>query len=164
MWYLSILLTVVGLDQLTKFLVVHSFQLYESRQIIPGFLNFIYAMNTGVAFSMFAYYVSPWRHYLFVGINILAILGFTVAHFRMKRGGNGYTLPFALIAGGAAGNVIDRLHYGSVVDFIDIHIGIHHWPTFNIADSAICVGVILFLLMNIYEEKKKSQLNNRSDT
>jgi len=157
MWYLSILLAVVGLDQLTKFLVVNSFQLYESRQIIPDLFNLIYAMNTGVAFSMFAHYDSPWRHYFFVSINLLAVLGFTIAHFRMKKAGCGYTLPFALIAGGAAGNVIDRLHYGSVVDFLDFHVGVHHWPTFNIADSAICVGVILFLIMNYYEEKKKSQ-------
>ncbi len=164
MWYIGIFIAVVGLDQITKYLVVNSFQLYESRQIIEGLFNLTYARNTGVAFSMFAQYDSPWRHYFFISINLIAILGFTIAHFRMKNQGWEYTVPFALIAGGAAGNVIDRLHYGSVVDFLDVHVGVHHWPTFNIADSAICVGVVLFLITNLCEEKKKTQQKNRSDT
>ena len=154
MWYFSILFIVIGLDQLTKIWVVHNLNLYESLQIIPGFLNLTYATNTGVAFSMFAHSDSPWRHYFFIGINVIAVLGFTIAYFRMKKSRFAFTLPFSLIAGGAAGNVIDRLRYGSVVDFIDVFIGNHHWPTFNVADSAICVGVILFLIMNFLDEKK----------
>jgi signal peptidase II len=163
MWYTVLVLAVIGLDQLTKLWVVHAFSLYEWHEVIPGLFNLTYATNTGVAFSMFAQSDFPWMHYLLTGINILAVLGFSIAHFRMKKAGYAYTLPFALIAGGAAGNVIDRLHYGSVVDFIDIHIGPYHWPTFNIADSAICVGVILFLIKNFSEEKKKL-ISKGSDT
>lgn len=155
--YIVILLTIIGLDQLTKYWVVTSFRLYESRPVLPGFFNLTYVTNTGAAFSMFAHYDSPWRHYLFVGVNTAAVLGFTIAYFRMKKGKNLYFLPFGLIAGGAAGNVIDRLRYGSVVDFLDVYWGTHHWPTFNVADSAICVGVVLFLVINFIEEKKKSQ-------
>ena len=155
--YLFILLTVIVFDQLTKYWVVNSFRLFESRPIIPGVFNLSYVTNTGAAFSMFAHYDSPWRHYFFVGVNMAAVLGFTIAHFRMRKEGNPYYLPFALIAGGAAGNVIDRLRYGSVVDFLDVYWGTHHWPTFNLADSAICVGVVLFLAVNYFEEKRKLQ-------
>ena len=156
MRYLIVLLSVVGIDQATKIWVVKAFCLYESREIIPGFFNLLSTRNTGVAFSMFAHYDSPWRHYFFIGVNIAAVLGLSIANFRMRKGKNRYTLPFALIAGGAAGNVIDRLRFGSVVDFLDVHIGTHHWPTFNVADSAICVGVVLFLVMNYLEEKRNA--------
>ena len=156
MHYIILFLTIVGLDQVTKFWVVNSFRLYESREIIPGLLNLLYARNTGVAFSMFAHYDSPWRHYFFIGVNIAAVLGLTFANFRMQKGQSRYSLPFALIAGGAAGNVIDRLRFGSVVDFLDVYVGTHHWPTFNVADSAICVGVGIFLVINYIEEKRKS--------
>jgi signal peptidase II len=155
--YILILLTIIGLDQLTKYWVVNSFRLFESRPVLPGFFNLTYVTNTGAAFSMFAHYDSPWRHYLFVGVNTAAVLGFTIAYFRMKKGRNLSCFPFAMIAGGAAGNVIDRIRYGSVVDFLDVYWGTHHWPTFNVADSAICVGVVLFLIINFIEEKKKSQ-------
>jgi signal peptidase II len=156
MHYIILLLTIVGLDQVTKFWVVNSFRLYESREIIPGVFNLLYARNTGVAFSMFAHYDSPWRPYFFIGVNIAAVLGLTFANFRMQKGQSRYSLPFALIAGGAAGNVIDRLRFGSVVDFLDVYVGTHHWPTFNVADSAICVGVVFFLVINYIEEKRKS--------
>jgi signal peptidase II len=152
--YLIVLLSVIGLDQATKIWVVNSFRLYESREVIPGFFNLLYARNTGVAFSMFAHYDSPWRHYFFIGVNIAAVLGLSIANFRIQKGKNRYSLPFALIAGGAAGNVIDRLRFGSVVDFLDVYIGTHHWPTFNVADSAICVGAVLFLVVNYLEEKR----------
>jgi signal peptidase II len=157
MQYTLILLTVIGLDQLTKFWVVSSFHFLESRPIISGLFNLTYVTNTGAAFSIFAHYDSPWRHYFFVGVNIAAVLGLTLANFRMQKGRSWYCIPFALIAGGAAGNVIDRLRYGSVVDFLDVYIGAHHWPTFNVADSAICVGVGLLLMINFMEEKKKSR-------
>jgi signal peptidase II len=155
--YIVILLTIIGLDQLTKYWVVNSFRLFESRPVLPGFFSLTYVTNTGAAFSMLAHYDSPWRHYFFVGVNTVAVLGFSIAYFRLKTGKNLYCLPFALIAGGAAGNVIDRLRYGSVVDFLDVYWGSHHWPTFNVADSAICVGVVLFLVVNFIEEKRKSQ-------
>jgi signal peptidase II len=152
--YIVVLLSIIGLDQVTKIWVVNSFRLYESREVIPGLFNLMYARNTGVAFSMFANYDSPWRHYFFIGVNIAAVLGLTIANFRMQKGRSGYSWPFALIAGGAAGNVIDRLRFGSVVDFLDVYVGTHHWPTFNVADSAICVGVVLFLVINYVEEKR----------
>jgi signal peptidase II len=156
-YYIIILSVVIGLDQLTKYWVVNSFRLFESRQIIPDFFNLTYVTNTGAAFSMFAHHDSPWRHYFFVGVNLVAVLGLTIGHFKMQKGRNIYCIPFALIAGGAAGNVIDRLRYGSVIDFLDVYVGVYHWPTFNVADSAICVGVGLFLIVNFIEEKKKSQ-------
>ena len=93
MHYIILLLTIVGLDQVTKFWVVNSFRLYESREIIPGVFNLLYARNTGVAFSMFAHYDSPWRHYFFIGVNIAAVLGLTFANFRMQKGQSGILCP-----------------------------------------------------------------------
>jgi signal peptidase II len=159
MQYVTLLLIIIGLDQVTKFWVMNSFRLYESMQIIPGFFNLLYARNTGVAFSMFAHYDSPWKHYFFIGVNIAAVVGLTIANFRMQKGRSRYSLPFAFIAAGAAGNVIDRLRFGSVIDFLDVYVGTHHWPTFNVADSAICVGVGLFLVINYLEEKKNLSRN-----
>ena len=155
--YFIILFIVIGLDQATKLWVAQSFHLYESRHVIPGIFDLMYARNTGVAFSMFAHH-DAWGQYFFAGVNCLAVLGLTIANFRMESGRSRYVLPFALIAGGAAGNVIDRLRFGWVIDFLDVYIGTHHWPTFNVADSAICVGVGLFLAVNFTEEKRKSQL------
>ena len=158
MLYFLVLLAVIGLDQTTKIWVMQSFHLYESRQIVPGLFDLTYVRNTGVAFSMFAHHDSPWGHYFFVGINCLAVVGLTLAHFRLQNGRSRYAIPFALIAGGAAGNVVDRLRFGWVIDFLDVYVGTHHWPTFNVADSAICLGVGLFLAINFREEKMKSQL------
>jgi signal peptidase II len=157
MLYLIVLLVVIGLDQATKLWVMQTFHLYESLQVIPGFFNLMYARNTGVAFSMFADHAAL-GHYVLAGVNCLATVGLTIANFRMEKGRSRYALPLALIAGGAAGNVIDRLRFGWVVDFLDVYVGSYHWPTFNVADSAICVGVGLLLVINFVEEKRKSQL------
>lgn len=141
-------------DQLSKQWILGSFQLYESREIIPSFFNLVYVTNSGAAFSMFADVDSPWRHYFFLGIGTLAIVGLTVAWYRLKRENSLYGIALGLISGGAAGNIIDRIRYGSVVDFLDFQFKGYHWPAFNFADSAICLGAGLFLIINIIEVRK----------
>ena len=81
--YLLILLVMLGLDQLTKQLIVMSMQMYEVRQIIPGFFNLVYVTNKGAAFSMLASVDSPWRHYFFVGVNAVALIGLSIAAWKM---------------------------------------------------------------------------------
>lgn len=154
MVYFVFLGIAICLDQLSKQWVLSSFQLYESREIIPSFFNLVYVTNSGAAFSMFADVDSPWRHYFFLGFGTLAIIGLTVAWYRLKRENSLYGIALGLISGGAAGNIIDRIRYGSVIDFLDFHFKGYHWPAFNIADSAICVGAGLFLIINIIEVRK----------
>ncbi len=154
MIYFVILGIAICVDQLSKQWILGSFYLYESREIIPSFFNLVYVTNSGAAFSMFADVDSPWRHFFFLGVGTLAIVGLTVAWYRLKRENNLYGIALGLISGGAAGNVIDRIRHGSVVDFLDFHFRGYHWPAFNIADSAICVGAGLFLIINIIEVRK----------
>ena len=154
MAYLFVLAGVITVDQLSKLWIVDVFQLYESREIVPGLLNLVYVVNTGAAFSILADVDSPWRHYFFLVIGCIAIVGLTVAYIKLKTENKYYYLPIGLIVGGAIGNMIDRIRLGSVVDFLDFYVGNYHWPAFNVADSAICVGAVLFIGMNYFDSKK----------
>ena len=157
MWYYLIVLLAIAADQLTKHLILQTFQLYEVKEVIPGLFNLVYVTNTGAAFSMLAGVDSPWRHYFFLGIGVIACIGLTIAYYRFRASHGGYGIALALIAGGALGNLIDRVRFGSVVDFLDFYYGSYHWPAFNVADSAICVGAVLFLVVNILEERKNTR-------
>jgi len=152
--YFIILSAVLVADQLTKYLIINNFSLYESRVVIEGFFNLVYVTNKGAAFSMFASVDSPVRHYFFITVNCAAFIGLTIAAYKMHLKYRYYTLSFALIGGGALGNVIDRFHQGAVIDFLDFYFGSYHWPAFNVADSAICVGVGVLFVTNFLESKK----------
>lgn len=154
---LFLLLIVIVLDQLTKVWTVKSFALYESVEVIPGFFNFTYLTNKGAAFGFLASVDSAWRHYFFLILASIALMFLLIAWFRMRKDHRFYGPALALIAGGAIGNLIDRVRLGAVVDFLDFYVAGHHWPAFNIADSAITVGVALFLLTNILEERQKKK-------
>ena len=148
---------VVVFDQLTKFWVVHHFILYESREIIPGFFNLTYLTNTGAAFGLFAGRPGWLRQFFFIGVAVLALSAIFFIHRRIKDISRWYTVSLALIGGGAVGNLLDRIRLGSVVDFLDFFIGSHHWPAFNVADSAITVGVAIILLTNIVFSRRKQE-------
>lgn len=154
---LFLLLFVIALDQLTKVWTVKSFALYESVEIIPGFFNLTYLTNKGAAFGFLASVDAAWRHYFFLILASIALLFLFIAWFRMRKDHRFYGPALALIAGGAIGNLIDRVRLGAVVDFLDFYVAGHHWPAFNVADSAITVGVTLFLLTNILEERQKKK-------
>ncbi len=153
-----LLVLVVLLDQLTKMWVVNSFLLYESREVIPGLFNLTYLTNKGAAFGFLAGITSSWLHYFFLGLTSVALIFVGVAYFRMRKDHILYGPALALIAGGATGNVIDRIRFGAVVDFLDFYVAGHHWPAFNVADSSIMVGVALFFLANVLEEKEKKRM------
>lgn len=154
MMYFAAVLLVVVIDQLTKIWIVNNFSLYASKAIIPGLFNLVYVTNTGAAFSMFADVNSPVRHYGFLGIGFAAVVLLTVVYFKLRDDHKLYPLALGLIAGGALGNVIDRVRSGAVIDFLDFYFGKYHWPAFNVADSAICIGVGIFLVINFIEAKK----------
>jgi signal peptidase II len=104
---------------------------------------------------------SPWRHYFFLSIGVVALVGLSVAYWKLRTESRLYSWSLALIAGGAAGNLIDRVRFGSVIDFLDFYLGSYHWPAFNVADSAICIGVGMFLLINIFDTRNQDLRKNR---
>lgn len=157
--FVFIILGVVVADQLTKLLIIRSFTLYESTEVIPGLFNLTYLTNNGAAFSIFAGQPALWRQVFFITTALVALVIVVIAWRSYRRESEFYTVCLALVAGGAIGNLIDRVRLGAVVDFLDIYIGTHHWPAFNIADSAITVGVTLFLVTSIVMERRKKKFN-----
>jgi len=142
--WLSLSLLVLVLDQLSKLWVVANFDLYESIQLIPQ-LNFTYVHNTGAAFS-FLSSAGGWQRWFFVGIALVASISLSVWLTRLKPSERWMAVTLSLILGGAIGNVLDRIAYGYVIDFIDVYYQAWHWPVFNIADCAISVGVLMMLI------------------
>ena len=130
-------LVIIVLDQITKHLVLKYMNPFESIEIFP-FLHIVSVRNAGGAFGMFKSVGST----LFIAVSVMAIIFVIWLLIRAKEGYFG----LSLILGGAIGNITDRLRYGWVVDFIDFSIGKFHWPAFNVADSALTIGVIVVLL------------------
>ncbi len=147
---------VVVFDQVSKLWLVQNFSLFESRSVIPGFFNLTYLTNTGVAFGLLSGPVW-WRQVFFIVVTVTALVVIGVLQWRLREKSVCYTVSLGLIAGGAIGNLVDRVRLGSVVDFLDFYLGSHHWPAFNVADSAITVGVGLFLVYSLFFEKDQQK-------
>lgn len=144
--YLYLSLVVLVLDQWTKWLVEIHLPPSAAHPVVPGFLNFTHVKNTGVAFGLFASHGADGGAWLLVLMGLVA-LGAVFLYFHFAPERNRLLLTsLALIVGGAIGNLIDRLASGGVTDFIDVYVGTHHWPSFNVADSAITVGIALMIL------------------
>ena len=160
--FFVIILLVVGCDQVSKLWILQNFDLHDSTVIIPGLFNLTFLRNTGAAFGIFAGHPSWWRQLFFIGVAVIALVVILVFHRKLGRQNSLYTISLAFIGGGAVGNLIDRVCYGSVVDFLDVYIGSHHWPAFNVADSAITVGVAIFLITQFLEERrvKRDQMSS----
>ncbi|MGL1931864.1 MAG: signal peptidase II [Desulfotalea sp.] len=146
---------VVVLDQLSKLWILDNFKMFDSVEIVPNFFNLIYVVNPGAAFSFLADVDSPWRHYFFIGVGVVALVGLSYYIHMLRNESKWYHFSLSLIAGGAVGNLIDRVSYGHVIDFLDVYYGSYHWPAFNVADSAICVGVGIYLVKSITESRKE---------
>lgn len=144
--WLTLTALVVALDQLSKALILDHYQLYERTAVLP-FFEIIRLHNLGAAFSFLAT-ASGWQRYLFSGLAIVVSLGIVVWLARLKvRADALLAAALALVAGGAIGNVIDRLRYGYVIDFIHFfQSGFWDFPAFNLADSAITLGAGLLIL------------------
>lgn len=141
--WLGIAVIVVLFDQVSKITVNRIFS-YGDSHPITSFFNLVLAYNKGAAFSFLAS-GSGWQRYFFTLLGIAAAL-FIVYLLKRNAGQRLFCWALALILGGAVGNVIDRIVYGHVIDFLDFHVRGWHWPAFNIADSAICIGAVLFIL------------------
>jgi len=145
-WLILIIAAVLAADQATKHLIEKYTSADYLHVVIPGILNLIHTRNPGVAFSMFADAHSPTTRFLLITFSVAVIVFLFWLLAAERAGGRTGQIGMAMILGGAMGNVLDRLTERGVTDFIDLHIQSHHWPTFNIADSAIVVGATLVLL------------------
>ncbi len=153
-WLLLISVIVIVADRITKTLVASHVSLGDGITVIPGFLRITHWLNEGAAFSLFADSASPnavrWGLISFSALAAIAVL---IALIRLASGITLVTTALALVLGGALGNLHDRIAYGSVVDFIEVHIFGYHWPDFNVADSSIVVGACLLLLDSLLPKK-----------
>jgi signal peptidase II len=157
-WLLTLSIVIILLDRLTKTWVALRIPMGGAIPVIPRVLRITHWTNDGAAFSLFANTASPnavrWGLISFSSLMALIIL------FLLVRLGDRFTLTtigLALILAGALGNVHDRIAYGSVVDFIEVHIFSYHWPDFNIADSSVVTGACLLLLDTLLPKKRTAQ-------
>jgi signal peptidase II len=147
--YLAIVASVVVLDQITKRAVERSIGLHESRPVIDGFLSLTHGRNPGVAFGVLSEGGLPFQAVALTVLGLVAVVALTAYALRVPRIHRLRKAALSLVIGGAIGNLIDRIRYGSVVDFIHVYWGRYQWPDFNVADSAISVGVALMILESL---------------
>ncbi len=145
----SIIGIILFLDQVTKYIIEKHVRLFEIIPVVPGFFNITHVRNKGAAFSLFASAPESFRGLFFTAVTIVAVVVIVIlirkTHKRLL------IVAFSLIAGGAVGNLIDRVRYGEVVDFIQWYVKSYYWPSFNVADSAISVGVCLLAVDMLFQ-------------
>ena len=146
-------------DQLTKIYIDRSMQLYQSIPVIDGLFSITYLRNKGAAFSFLAN--ASWRLPFFILVTIIAVVAILVAFGKLRDDQRFAAVSLTLILCGAVGNLIDRIRLGEVIDFLDVYWRSHHWPAFNVADSAICVGVALLALDMFLEERRLKKTKGR---
>ena len=156
MFLLGIIVAIIALDQWSKWAIKTSFNLYQSEPVIQDLLHFTYVTNDGMAFGL----SFPGGKHILLVMTIL-LTGFIIGFLWKEREGHPLVkYGLALILSGAIGNLIDRLLYGKVVDFLDLMIGDFHWYIFNVADSSVTIGMVLFIVHSIIYES--SHLKNES--
>lgn len=160
--YLWVSVLSIVLDQLSKLAIANSMQLYDSIQVIPYF-RLTYVHNTGAAFS-FLSDAGGWQRWLFAGLAIGISAVIAVWLSRLQKHETLLAIALSLVLGGAIGNLIDRLTYGYVIDFLDVYYQNWHWPAFNIADSSITIGVVLMLAESFGLGKLKKDVEFEENT
>jgi len=151
---------ILVLDQASKLYVDTRFELYESVPVIRGWFHLTYIRNKGAAFGIFA--DSAVRVPFFIGVTIIALLVIFWYLRRLRADQQLAAFSLALIFAGALGNFIDRVRFGEVIDFLDVFWRNYHWPAFNVADSAICVGVALLIWEMWMEERRMGKARQES--
>lgn len=161
-WFLGVAGISLVLDQLTKGLVVAQMTLHQSIELLANFAHITYVRNPGAAFGILA--DNSLRLPFFILVSVIASLGILWYLRKQQNGPVRVQIALGLIFSGAVGNLIDRIRYGEVIDFLDVHWYQYHWPAFNVADSAICVGVGLLLIDSWLEEKSKASQQQKENT
>ena len=157
--FLAITVLVVLLDQLSKAWILAALRLHEGFSLIDGFFNIVHVRNPGAAFGFLASAPPLFRYIFFIAVTLAAIL-LILRYLRVSRiEETSLVSALALILAGAVGNLIDRVRFGEVVDFLDVYIGVHHWPAFNVADSAITVGAACLIMVLLRRRKERTEGN-----
>jgi len=146
---------VLALDQATKAWVLSAFTLYESVPVVEGWFHLTYVRNPGAAFGLFSGRAAAFRVPFFLTVTAVALVVIALVARRLPVGRRWTLAALALVFGGAVGNLIDRVRWGEVVDFLDVFWKAHHWPAFNVADAAISVGMVLLLGEELFGKRVK---------
>jgi signal peptidase II len=149
-------LVVLAFDQATKLYIDRRFALYESVSVFENFFHITYVRNKGAAFGILA--DNTFRVPFFIAVAGIAAIGIIWYLHKLSNGQTLHVLALSLVFSGAVGNLIDRIRLGEVIDFLDVHWYQHHWPAFNVADSAICIGVGLLLIDMWRQESAKKKM------
>ena len=145
-YHIMIAALIVLCDRMTKWLVSQKITLHDSIDIVPGMFRLTHVQNQGAAFGLFAESPSEWRVAMLILFSLAALAVVSVLLWKDRSVFHSGTLALSLILGGAVGNLWDRVSDGKVTDFLDFYIGAHHWPPFNVADSAIVIGALLLFV------------------
>lgn len=165
-WLLGLSALLLAADRLTKIWVDNHVLMGGAIPIIPRVLRITHWTNDGAAFSMFADSASPHTvRWILISFSLLAAIAVLIALIRMGSRFTLTTIGLAMILAGALGNVHDRILYGSVVDFIEVHIFSYHWPDFNVADSSIVVGACLLMLDSLLPQNRdqRSEIRDKAE-
>jgi signal peptidase II len=153
--YLFVSLGVIVLDQWTKWLVEIHLPHHAAQPLVPDLLNLTHVRNTGVAFGLFASQGMTGGSWLLTVLGLAALTAVGVYFWFAPSRDRLLLIALALVVGGAVGNLIDRVSSGAVTDFIDVYVGNHHWPSFNVADSAISIGIVLMAVDSFRSRKAR---------
>jgi signal peptidase II len=137
--------SVVFMDQMSKWLVSQKIALYDGVDVVPGFFRLTHVQNQGAAFGLFSNSTSQWKVAMLIMFSVAALAVVSALLWKNGNAMNATAIALSLVFGGALGNLWDRVSSGRVIDFLDIYYGSHHWPAFNVADSAIVIGAVLLL-------------------
>ena len=146
--FIGLALSVLLLDQISKWLAINHLEPNQILSIIPGFFNLVFVKNRGMAFGILSQSRSGFFYYFLIATTIIAISVILFFSYWAKRKEKWLTIGLSLILGGAIGNLIDRVRLGYVIDFLDFFLKGYHWPAFNVADSGVTAGTF-WLLINI---------------
>jgi signal peptidase II len=164
LYFFITIFVVIILDQWTKLLVLSKFEYGESVQVIMDYFSLTYVRNTGAAFGFMASANPAFRVPFFLAVPIIAMVILGFLYRDLPKESRWRSLALGLVTGGAVGNLIDRVRLGYVVDFLDFHYkNAYYFPAFNVADSAICVGVAILLLSTMEKTSKKENSGNVSN-
>src|SRR5260221_1716633 len=144
-YHIIIAALIVVCDRMTKWLVAQKITLHDSIDVIPGIFRLTHVQNQGAAFGLFAESPSSWKPAMLIMCSMAALAVVSALLWKIGNALNATAIALSLVFGGALGNLWDRVVSGRVIDFLDFYVGSHHWPAFNIADSAIVVGALLLL-------------------
>ena len=157
--FLAITVLVILLDQATKAWILATLRLHEGFPLIDGFFSIVHVRNPGAAFGFLAAAPPLFRSLFFLAVTVAAI-ALILHYLRASRIEEpSLVSALALILAGAVGNLIDRIRFGEVVDFLDVYIGSYHWPAFNVADSAITVGAGVLMAALLRRRKERTEVN-----